>query len=176
MFLAMMRKSALLLLAVFGFAVISVAQNQTVTGTVVDKKGEPLPGVTVTVKGTTTATSTNAQGAYTLANVPADATLVFTGVGVNAKQEPVSGRAAVNVDVETSVGNLNEVVVVGYGTARRKDLTGALSTVSAKDFNKGTFTSPDQLIQGKVAGVQMINNSLIHISEPTRLLSISYAV
>lgn len=158
--LATMRKPAmLLLLAVFGFTAMTLAQTQTISGTVTDKKGEPLPGVTVTVKNTTVATSTNSQGAYTLNNVASDAVLVFTGVGVTTRQVNVSGNSVVNADVETSVGNLNEVVVVGYGTARRKDLTGAVSTVQAKDFNKGTYTSADQLIQGKVAGVQMINNS-----------------
>ena len=154
---AIMRKVAMLLVAIFGFTALSLAQ--TVTGTVTDKKGEPLPGVTVTVKGTKTATSTNNQGIYTLNNVGADAVLKFTGAGITAQEVAVGGKAAVNVDLETSVGNLNEVVVVGYGTARRKDLTGAVSTVQAKDFNKGTYTSADQLIQGKVAGVQMINNS-----------------
>lgn len=159
MLIAMMRKSAMLLLAVFGVTAFALAQNQTVTGVVTDKKGEPLPGVTITIKGTQTATSTNSQGVYTLNNVPTNAVLVLTGVGVSQKEEIVNGRASINIDVETSVGNLNEVVVVGYGTARRKDLTGAVSTVQAKDFNKGTYTSADQLIQGKVAGVLMINNT-----------------
>ena len=159
MLLAMMRKSAVLLLAVFGFTAFALAQTQTVSGTVTDKKGEPLPGVTVTVQNTKIATSTNSQGAYTLNNVPSQGVLVFTGVGVSTKQVTISGNSIVNTDVETTVGNLNEVVVVGYGTARRKDLTGAVSTVQAKDFNKGTYTSADQLIQGKVAGVQMINNT-----------------
>jgi len=154
---AIMRKCAMLLLAIFGFTALSLAQ--TVTGTVTDKKGEPLPGVTVTVKGTKNATSTNNQGVYTLSNVAADAVLVFSGAGITQRQESVGGKSSVNVDLETSVGNLNEVVVVGYGTAKRKDLTGAVSTVQAKDFNKGTYTSADQLIQGKVAGVQMINNT-----------------
>jgi iron complex outermembrane receptor protein len=154
---AIMRRCAMLLLAIIGFTAVSLAQ--TVTGTVTDKKGESLPGVTVTVKGTKNATSTNNQGVYTLNNVAADAVLVFSGAGITQRQESVGGKSALNVDLETSVGNLNEVVVVGYGTAKRKDLTGAVSTVQAKDFNKGTYTSADQLIQGKVAGVQMINNT-----------------
>ncbi len=159
MLLAMMRKSVMLLLAVFGLTAFTLAQNQKVSGTITDKTGEPLPGVTVTIKGTKTATSTNSSGTFTLSSVPSDATLVFTGVGVVTQEEAVSGRPIMNLSVATSVGNLNEVVVVGYGTAKRKDLTGAVSTVQAKDFNKGTYTSADQLIQGKVAGVQMINNT-----------------
>ena len=157
MHLATMKRCAMLLIAIFGFTALSLAQ--TVTGKVTDKKGEPLPGVTVTVKGTKTATSTNTSGVYTLNNVGADAVLVFTGAGIGRQEIPVGGQAAINAELETTVGNLNEVVVVGYGTARRKDLTGSVATVQAKDFNKGVYTSADQLIQGKVAGVQMINNT-----------------
>jgi iron complex outermembrane receptor protein len=158
MILANMRKGVVLLLAFLGFAFITQAQT-TVTGTVTDKKGEPLPGVTVSVKGTKVATSTNNQGIYTLTNVAADAVLKFTGTGITAQEIPVAGKSALNAELETSVGNLNEVVVVGYGTARRKDLTGAVASVGAKDFNKGNYTSPDQLIQGKAAGVLVINNT-----------------
>ncbi len=159
MLLAMMRKSAMLLLAVFGFATFALAQNKTVTGTVTDKKGEPLPGVTVSIKNTKIATSTNAQGTYTLANVPNDGILTFTGVGVVSSEVNVNGNSVLNTDVETSVGNLNEVVVVGYGTAKRKDLTGSVASVSSKDFNKGNYASPDQLIQGKAAGVLVMQNT-----------------
>jgi TonB-linked SusC/RagA family outer membrane protein len=154
---AIMRKAAMLMAAIFGFTALSLAQ--TVTGTVTDKKGDPLPGVTVTIKGTKNATSTNNQGVYTLNNVGTDAVLRFTGAGISAQDVAVGGKPAIDAQLETSVGNLNEVVVVGYGTARRKDLTGSVSTVSAKDFNKGIQTAPDQLIQGKIAGVQVINNS-----------------
>jgi len=159
MLLAMMRKSAMLLLAVFGFATFALAQNKTVTGTVTDKKGEPLPGVTVSIKNTKIATFTSAQGTYTLANVPNDGILTFTGVGVVSSEVNVNGNSVLNTEVETSVGNLNEVVVVGYGTAKRKDLTGSVASVSSKDFNKGNYASPDQLIQGKAAGVLVMQNT-----------------
>ncbi len=155
----MMRKSAMLLLAVFGFTVLVLAQNQTVTGTVTDKKGEPLPGVTVNVKGTKSSTSTNAQGVYTLNNVPKEAVLVFTGIGVASTQVNVSGNSVVNTDLESSASNLNEVVVTGYGTARKRDLTGAVASVKSKDFNQGFVTSPDQLLQNKVSGLEITNNS-----------------
>jgi TonB-dependent starch-binding outer membrane protein SusC len=157
MHLATMKRCAMLLIAVFGFTAFSLAQ--TVTGKVTDKKGEPLPGVTVTVKGTKNATSTNNSGIYTLNNVGADGVLVFTGAGIAKQEIPVGGQAAINAELETTVGNLNEVVVVGYGTAKRKDLTGSVGSVKAKDFNQGALASPDQLIQGKVAGVQITNNS-----------------
>jgi TonB-dependent starch-binding outer membrane protein SusC len=157
MHLATMKRCVLFLMAIFGFTALSLAQ--TVTGKVTDKKGEPLPGVTVTVKGTKNATSTNNSGVYTLSNVGADAVLVFTGAGIAKQEAQVSGQAAVNAELETTVGNLNEVVVVGYGTAKRKDLTGSVGSVKSKDFNQGALASPDQLIQGKIAGVQITNNS-----------------
>jgi iron complex outermembrane receptor protein len=154
---AMMRKCAMFLLAIFGFTAVSLAQ--TVTGTVTDKKGEPIPGVTVTVKGTKTATSTNNQGVYSLSNVASDAVLQFSGAGISRQEVPVSGRSSVNAELETSVSSLNEVVVVGYGTSRKKDLTGSVASVKSKDFIQGALATPDQLIQGKVAGVQITNNS-----------------
>jgi TonB-dependent starch-binding outer membrane protein SusC len=156
MLLAIMRKSVMLLLAVIGFTAFAAAQ--TVTGTVTDAKGEPVSGISVTVKGTTKGASTNAQGVYTLNDVANGATLIFTGSGFTSQSVKVTG-GTVNVSIATSISNLNEVVVVGYGTARKKDLTGSVGSVSAKDFNKGTYTSADQLFQGKVSGVQMINNT-----------------
>ncbi|MBC7886589.1 MAG: SusC/RagA family TonB-linked outer membrane protein [Ferruginibacter sp.] len=150
---AMMRKSAMLLLAIFGLTSLALSQTQTVTGTVTDKKGEPLPGVTVAVKNSIIATSTNAQGAYTLKNVPQEGILVLTGAGVVTREVNVSGNSIVNADVETSVGNLNEVVVVGYGTARRKDITGSVAKLSSASFNQGSVTNGIEALQGKVAGV-----------------------
>jgi TonB-dependent starch-binding outer membrane protein SusC len=156
MLLAIMRKSAMLLLAVIGFTAFAAAQ--TVTGTVTDSKGDPVSGVSVTVKGTTKGTSTNAQGVFTLNDVANGATLVFTGSGFTAQEVKTTG-SAVNVTMATSVSNLNEVVVIGYGSARKKDLTGAIGSVKAKDFNQGFVTSPDQLLQNKVAGLEVTNNS-----------------
>lgn len=157
MLLAIMRKTAMLLLAVIGFTAFT--QAQTVTGTVTDSKGDPISGISVTVRGTTKGTSTNAQGVYTLNDIASGATLVFTGSGFSSQSVKVGNGGNYSVIMQATVSNLNEVVVVGYGTARKKDLTGSVGSLSAKDFNKGTFTSADQLIQGKVAGVQMINNS-----------------
>ena len=107
--LAIMRRTAMLLTVIFGFTAISLAQ-QTVTGQVTDTKGEPLPGVTVSVRGTKNATATNEKGIYTLNNVAADAVLVFTGTGIVKMQEAVNGKTTLNTSVETSVGNLNEIV------------------------------------------------------------------
>lgn len=157
MHLATMKRCAMLLIAIFGFTAFSLAQN--VTGTVTDKKGEPLPGVTVTVKGTKNATSTNNQGVYTLNNVAADAVLVFTGSGLIKQEIAVGGRTTVSTDIEAATGSLNEVVVVGYSSLRKKDVTGAVASIKSKDFNQGLVTSPDQLLQNKVAGLEITNNS-----------------
>jgi TonB-dependent starch-binding outer membrane protein SusC len=148
---------ATVMATLFLFTLHIFAQSQ-VTGTVTDPTGRSIAGATVTVKGTNNATSTNDQGAFTI-NAPATATLVISAVGFGTQEVPVQNRTSVSVQMATQESNLNEVVVIGYGTARRRDLTGAVATVNEKNFNKGVFTSPDQLIQGKVAGVQITNNS-----------------
>lgn len=159
MLLAMMRKSAMLLLAVFGFTAFALAQTQTVTGTVTDKKGDPQPGVTVSIKNSKVATSTNAQGAYTLTKVPADAVLRFSGAGVVTQEIKVAGQSTLNVELGASVSSLSEVVVVGYGTRKVKDLTGSVAALSTKDFNKGVISTPEQLIQGRTPGVTITPSS-----------------
>lgn len=134
------------------------SQTRTVTGTITDQTGRGVPGVTVTVRGTNNATQTDANGSFSI-NAPANGTLVLTAVGYGTQEIAIQNQTSISARLSTQDGNLNEVVVIGYGTARRRDLTGAVTTVSEKNFNKGVFTSPDQLIQGKVAGVQITNNS-----------------
>ena len=139
-------------------ALQTFAQQRTITGKVTDNTGAPVSGATVTVKGTNIATSTGSDGSYRI-NVPQDAgTLVISAVGYGNLEAAISG-SSVDVSITPTQSNLNEVVVVGYGTARKRDLTGAVASVKAKDFNQGVFASPDNLIQGKVAGVQVINNT-----------------
>ena len=132
----------------------AMAQN-SVTGKVTDSKdGSPAVGVTVTVKGTKTATQTSADGTFKIA-APANATLVFTGVSFTTREVAVNNQAAVEVSLVQSNQQLNEVVVVAYGTRRKSDLTGSVTSVSAKDFQKGAIASSEQLLQGKVAGLQI---------------------
>ncbi len=139
-------------------ALQTFAQQRTITGRVTDNTGAPVSGATVTVKGTNIATSTGSDGTYRI-NVPQDAgTLVISAVGYGNVEAAISG-SSVDISITATQSNLNEVVVVGYGTARKRDLTGAVASVKAKDFNQGVFASPDNLIQGKVAGVQVINNT-----------------
>jgi TonB-linked SusC/RagA family outer membrane protein len=129
-----------------------------IRGVVSDDSKNTLPGATVTATGSSVQVLTDAQGKYAI-SVPGTVTqLTFSYVGLKAQTVPISGRTVISVSLSAS-NELAVVEVVGYGSVRRRDLTGAATTVSAKDFNKGPLTAPDQLIQGKVAGVQMINNS-----------------
>lgn len=137
---------------------VASAQTKTITGKVTDTKGEAVPSATVTVKGTKTSTSTGNDGTFRLAVPSSATTLVITSVGYTSTEVSISGDV-VNATLETTNEALNEVVVIGYGTQRKRDLTGAVASVKAKDFNQGVQIAPDQLIQGKVAGVQVINNS-----------------
>lgn len=123
------------------------------------QKGGTPSRCTVTVKGTKNGTSTNPQGVYTLNNVGADAVLVFTGAGITKQEVAVSGKGTVNTSLEAAVSNLNEVVVVGYGTRKVKDATGSVASLSTKDFNKGQISTPEQLLQGRTPGVSITSSS-----------------
>ena len=137
----------------------SWAQTKTVTGKVSDEKGAPIAGASVLVKGTNTGTSTDASGAFKI-SAPASATaLVITYVGYTSQEVNIPSSNDVSITLQPASSTLTDVVVIGYGTARKKDLTGSVASVQAKDFNKGIVTSADQLIQGKVPGVQVVNNS-----------------
>lgn len=151
-------KASATALALLCFLITTFAQNTTISGVITDQNGAGIPGVTVTVRGTSIATQTDAQGRYTI-SAPADAVLVLSSVGYGTSEVNVSGQTTVNSTLTTQGSNMNEVVVVGYGTARRRDVTGSTASVRERDFNKGVYTSPDQLIQGKAAGVLVINNT-----------------
>ncbi len=136
------------------------AQERTVTGTVLSGEDKsPLPGVTVQIKGSSRGTSTDSEGKYTLANVPDNATFVFSFIGLQNQEVAVGNRSVVDVQLTSDTKSLEEVVVVGYGTARRKDVTGSVVQVSSKDFNPGINPNPLQAIQGKVAGLTITQPS-----------------
>ncbi|HEA31012.1 MAG TPA: SusC/RagA family TonB-linked outer membrane protein [Leeuwenhoekiella sp.] len=150
-----------ILRCIFLFSAIiwaGISQAQTVTGTITEPNG-PLPGANVLVKGTTNGATTDFDGNYTLDNVPEDATLVFSYVGFSNQEIPVNGRSVIDVQMSEDSNALDEVVVIGYGQTTVKDATGSVSSVTAKDFNKGVISSPEQLIQGKTSGVQIAQNS-----------------
>lgn len=146
------------LLGVLTFLCFSMGQAQTVTGTVVDETG-PLPGVNVSIRGTSTGTTTDFDGVYSLSGVPNDAILVFSFVGYATQEIGVNGRSVINVNLLTDAAELSEVVVIGYGQTTVRDATGAVSSVSSEEFNRGVISSPEELIQGKSAGVQITQSS-----------------
>jgi len=135
------------------------SQTKTITGKVSDDKGTPIAGVSVTLKGHKSGASTGADGSYTLAVAPGSTTLVFSGIGYATQEVAIGDQTSINVSLVTATTNLNEIVVIGYGTVRKKDATGSLVSVKAKDFNQGVITAPDQLLQGKVSGLEIVNNS-----------------
>ncbi|RYF45016.1 MAG: SusC/RagA family TonB-linked outer membrane protein, partial [Chitinophagaceae bacterium] len=141
------------------FSLSIFAQNKTVTGTVTDQDGAGVPGASVVVKGSNLGTNTDANGAFTL-SVPASArTLVISFVGLATQEVPVAD-GAISVSLKAATSNdLNEVVVVGYGSSRKRDLTGSVASVTSKEFNTGQINSPEQLLQGKVPGLQITNSS-----------------
>ncbi|AXT62550.1 TonB-dependent receptor [Aquimarina sp. AD10] len=130
----------------------------TVSGVISDGSG-PVPGVNVLVRGTSNGSVSDFDGKYTLDNVASDAILVFSYVGFKSKEVSVNGQTTINVTLEEDAAELEQVVVIGYGSIRAKDATGAVATVKAKDFNGGVISSPEQLIQGKTAGVQITQTS-----------------
>lgn len=136
---------------------INIFAQVKVSGVVTDPEGEPLAGATVLEKGTSNGTSTDIDGNYSI-NVKEGKTLVFTYIGYEL-QEQKAKAGTLDVTLKENSALLDEVVVVGYGTMRRKDVTGSISTVNAKDLNVGSYTDPGQLLQGKVPGLVVVQNS-----------------
>lgn len=145
----------------FGGNLTSFAQTgeRRVTGNVIDETGEPLIGVSVAVPGTGTGTITDFDGNYSV-NMPTGSTeLQFSYIGYVTQVLAVPATGTLNVKMSSDALTLSDVVVIGYGTQRKSDLTGSVSSVSSKDFNVGLISSPEQLINGKVSGVQIMSNS-----------------
>jgi len=140
-------------------ASVAMAQNRTVTGKVTSADdGTSLPGVSILEKGTSNGVVSDADGNYSI-SVGSDAVLVFSFVGMAPQEVVVGTQSNVAVSLASDVTQLTEVVVVGYGSVERKDVTGAIVSVNNKDFNKGVMTSPQDLLLGKVAGVTVTSNS-----------------
>ncbi|MEJ7682563.1 MAG: TonB-dependent receptor plug domain-containing protein [Segetibacter sp.] len=131
-----------------------LAQDRQVTGRITDSSGAPVANASVVVKGARNGTQTGTDGAFSIRVPSAASTLVITSVGFTRREVAIS-NSPVNVTLQTANASLNEVVVVAYGTRRRGDLTGSVTAVTAKDFQKGVITSSEQLLQGKVAGLQI---------------------
>jgi TonB-linked SusC/RagA family outer membrane protein len=154
-------RTVILFVMCIGFLTRVAAQNasKVVTGTVYDEKGTTLPGVGVMVKGTSIATSTNIDGKYTI-TVPAGGTvLVYSFIGSTSQEVLIGTKTLINVNLKSASTALSDVVVIGYGTQKRQDVNGSVSSVLAKDIANVPQPSLDQLIQGKAAGVTITQNS-----------------
>jgi iron complex outermembrane receptor protein len=127
--------------------------KNVITGIITNEKGEPLVGATITEKGTSNSAITKEDGRFSINTIKADATLLISYVGYDTKEIAAAGQSSISVSLIQSNSTLNDVVVVGYGLSRRKDVTGAVASVSSKDFNQGIVTNPLQQIQGRVAGL-----------------------
>lgn len=130
-------------------------QTKTITGTITEKNGQPLPGVTVVLKGTTTGTTSSVDGIYSLTNVPENATLSFSFVGMKTQEIKVVDQSIINITMEADAIGLDEVVAIGYGTARKKDLTGAVVNVNAEQLMKYKPSSVSDLLRSSVPGLKV---------------------
>ena len=131
----------------------------TISGTVSDAEGNPIPGVNILVKGTTNGTTTDGSGKYSIIIQEGDAVLVFSFIGYTTQEVAVNGRSVVDVALAEDVQSLEEVVVIGYGTQKRSDLTGAVGSVNEEELKERPATSLNQALSGRISGVQVNTNS-----------------
>ncbi len=134
------------------------AAQQSISGTVTDENGSPLPGATVLVQGTVNGTTTDFDGKFAI-DADADAILEISYLGYSPKEVSVNGQSIISVQLDLDAAQLNEIVVVGYGTQKRSDVTGSIASVKSEEFNRGVITNPVELLQGKMAGVNIASNS-----------------
>jgi TonB-linked SusC/RagA family outer membrane protein len=162
-----MQKRITLFCALLFASVLAYGQNITIRGTVKDAKGETLPGVSVRVKDSSTGVATDVNGAFSI-SATANSTLTFSFIGFATQEQAVAGRTEINVVLADNNRQLSEVIVVGYGTQRKGDITGAVSVVGKKDLDQRPNTQIGNLIEGKTAGVQVVSPS----GSPSATLSI----
>ena len=144
----------------FGTEELSGSQQQKIIiGKVTDSSGSPLPGVSVAVKGKTIGTITDANGNYNLSNVPSDATLQFSFVGMKTQEVKVTGKTSINIPMEEETIGLDEVVAIGYGTQKKTNLTGSVVSVNSKELAQRPVSNITQALQGKLAGVSISQNT-----------------
>lgn len=164
-----MKKLFLTIMPLFLLPLALMAQIR-VEGTVVDSQDYPIPGVNVYIKNTTTGTITDINGVYTLTGVAPDAVLVFSSVGMKTQEITVNSRSQLNVIMEDEIAGLEEVVVIGYGTVKRRDLTGAVASVKNEDLTMAPVSNAMEALQGRVAGLDITRASGRAGSEPEVLL------
>ena len=143
--------------------------DKTITGTVRDENNDPLIGVSIVAKNTTVGTITNADGNYEL-KLPDDVTtLVFSYIGYQTQEINIDGRNIIDLTMVSAAAQIEQVVVIGYGTINKRDVTGAVKSLRTEEFNKGIINTPEQLLQGKVAGVNVTTAS----GDPNAAISVT---
>lgn len=138
------------------FSLLSAQPRITVTGKVTESDGQGIPGVSILVKGTLVGTITDLDGNYTIETEP-QSTLVFSFVGFSTVEMPVANQAVINVRLREQAFDVEEVVVVGYGTQKVKDLTSSITTVKSEELARTPTGQAMQALQGKVAGLQVVS-------------------
>ncbi|WP_027078094.1 SusC/RagA family TonB-linked outer membrane protein [Maribacter antarcticus] len=148
------------LMLIFSLGIVSISWAQTtVIGTVTDELNTPLPGATVLEKGTTNGTTTDFDGNFSITIANGNVVLEFSYIGYSTMEAAVNGRSSISVQLAEDATQLEDVVVVGYGVQKKSDVTGSISSIKSEDFNQGVVANPGQLLQGKLAGVNVSNVS-----------------
>ena len=145
----------LLLMFIVLMTSLSVTAQTRVTGVVLDEQDEPIIGASVLVKGTTNGIATDIDGQFTLSNVASDATLSVSYVGYNTEEVKVGGRTQLQIKLSPNQTALDEVVVVGYGSLSKKELSSSIVQVDKSKFAKGAMNNPMEMLTGKVAGLNV---------------------
>lgn len=138
---------------------LNASEEKDVTGTVTSETGESLPGVNVVIKGTTTGTITDINGKYSIKVPEEGATLTFSFIGYESQEITVNEQTVINISMVPSTKEISDVVVIGYGTVKKSDLTGSVASVKAEEINASPATTFDQALQGRAAGVQVVQTS-----------------
>jgi TonB-dependent starch-binding outer membrane protein SusC len=170
------KMSALMAIMLLNLSVVFALQAQTreVTGTVFDESRQPLPGVTVVVKGTTRGAATDLDGKFRIGLQPGDQALSFSFVGFIAQDVAIGNQSNFNITLREDIQSLQEAVVIGYGTQDKKEITSSVASVGLEGFNRGNFTNPQSLLTGKVAGLNVSRVGGSPNAQPTvRLRGIS---
>ncbi|MFT2008329.1 TonB-dependent receptor [Pontibacter sp. 13R65] len=169
-----MKNYLLLVLCMFTFQALYAQENISIRGTVTDaSNGQPLIGAGVQVKGTTSGGQTDIDGNYTIENVPSNATLVVRYIGYLDQEVAVNNRSVINIALEISASELEQVVVIGYGTQRKRDLTGSITSVSGEEIAKQPNLNPLSSLQGKVAGLTVVNSGRAGASPTIRIRGVN---
>jgi TonB-dependent starch-binding outer membrane protein SusC len=152
-----LRQIMFLVLTVLSFG--AMAQNRKVSGKVAERGGQGIPGASVIIKGSTTGTTTNANGEFTVNVKDDNAILQISSVGFVSQEVKVGSQSAVNLTLSEDVANLSEVIVTGYGTQSKRDITGAVATIQAKDLQAVPATTFAQMMQGRASGLSVVNDA-----------------